>query len=452
MSGMDNYSLLTTKFGQLAPLLIGEKSLFTPRFWDRTNIHVVTEDQVYQPRNSSDVSLGGTVRFVLPKRATLIGPLLLQTPLAPAVPNAAPPGGRGAYVNNLGDQIIRQVTIRYGSHHLQSYFGEAAQICRRVAYNEIQEECRDELTLGNRRQADLVQETERADFFDNGGIIYSPLDQLFFTEHFDEYWMPEALATEAEIIIDYQRAGRIAYTTQAAVPATAPQIDTTVGPTLRVRETTLTAPEKAERLNYFNADKGMLFHILDWETQLEVPFTSTGAANQTLRVNLDNLRLDLNEMFFLVRRAGPGVVAPGVSMDLDWSIDPLDSATNDGSQLVEAAFGNLDRAGIVNIDSFRLEANGSRLTNDIPSFINRTWQRKLYHEGATSRDFIFFVSPSLMPDNRKHVTGFLNTANLGKFELIINHSLPPRDFVIDVYAQSHNVIQMRRGDAVKSLK
>lgn len=449
MSAFDAYSVLTTKFGQLAPMLIGEKSLFTPRFWDRSNIHVTGEDQTYQPRGNTNPQFGEQARYVFPKRATLLGTPLIEWELTAGVgPGAAPLSA--AYVNNVGDHICATVTMRYGSHILQSYPGIVQQIVRRVECNEIDEDCRDELTLGNRRIGAGTLELERAQAFDqtagtfwaNGTTIYSPLDQLWFQHHFDEHWMPEAFATEAELEIDIAPIGRLVYTNAAATPPVTPP--TISASRMRIREITLTAPEKAERLNYFNSEKGCLTHFLDWETQRRVAITGTGAL-ATYRVPLDNIRLDINQLFFIVRKSG----AAAPSINVDWSCDPLENDSTAASLLVGAA---TNLGALMDIASFRFEANGSRLTNDIPAFINRTWMRKLYHSKATSNDFIFFYSPALIPDNKKHVTGFLNAANLGNLELVINANLPAVAYEVDVFVQSHNIIQMRRGDAVKSLK
>ena len=451
MSAFDAYSILTTKFGQLAPLLVGEASLFQPRFWDRSNIFVMAEDQTYTPATSATPSFGSEVRWILPKRATLLGCPMIEWTLAAA---GAAGANTAAYVNNVGDQILDTVTMRYGSHILQTYPGEVQQIYRRVSKHEVFEENRDELTLGNRRYAIRAQEDEREAFYRTGGVLYSPLDELWFTHHFDEHWMPEAFATEAELIVTVKPLARIVYTSDGAVPSH-PALPTITAAVLRVREITLTAPEKAQRLKYYNSAKGMLTHFLDTEVQARAARTITlaGAANQTFRVKLDNIRLDVAWLAFLVRKAGTGVGVPSVNQD--WSGDPLDSAAG---VVAHGGVSNAVETGtILPITTFRFEANGSRLTNDIPEKVNRCFQRMLYFKDSQSRDFIYFYSPAAIPDNRKHVTGFLNAANLGNLELVVTVPQPAGlgadlDVEIDVFSLSHNIMQMRRGDAVKSLK
>lgn len=452
MSTIDHHGILASKFGQLAPLLVSEKSIFNPRFWDRSNICVIDDSSIYTPMGNQLPQFGQSVRFVLPKRPTLVGPLMIEWVLSAA---ALPGLETAAYINNVGDAIARTVVMRYGGHVLQSYPGEFQQLVRRVSKHEVFEENRDQLTLGNRRYGANNGEAERAAAYEAGITLFTPLDELFFTHHFDEYWMPEALATEGEIEVTIADLARIVYSSTGIAPTVLPTLTSI---RLRCREVTLTAFEKADRLKQFNADKGMLTHMLDCETQLRTPITgSLGALVPPLPlveriIPLDNIRLDVGMLYFTVRKAATTDLP---SVNRDWNGDPLDSDNSAAAPLVTSVV----RAGthqgtIVPISSFRLEANGSRLTGDIPEFLNRTWHRSMYFKESQSKDFVYFLSFQALPDNRKHVTGFLNAANLGKLQLVI--TLP--DFLttapleVDVFTHSHNIIQVRRGDAVKSLK
>jgi hypothetical protein len=472
MSGLDPYSTLSTKFGQLAGLLIGKQSLFAPRVWDRSTIHVMDESNTYPTVGNVIPQWGQECRFVLPKRATLIGtPMVEWTLSAGAATNAA-------YVNNLGDQMLAEVTLRYGNHVLHSYTGESAQLYRRLTRHEVFESCRDELTLGNRRQGAANGEAERVAAYQTANLqVFSPLDELYFTHHFDEYWMPEAVGLEADIVIRLQTLARVVYTPQGAAPAGA--LPTITSCALRVREVTLTAPEKNGRLGLYQTQQGHLIKFLDTEldtnhvlvgTQAataQIPRTTAGLGNyqaggivytlgadREFRVPINNIRLDVHEFYFVVRSSNTNGDWP--SVENDWFGDPLDSvnpadATAPSSVTAANAF---NQACMFPITSFRLESSRQRLTGDIPELVNRAFMRMLYHKNAQPRDFVYFYSPAAIPDNRKHVTSFLNSANLGNLELVVTM----RDFPsnhnrrVDIFAMSHNIIQSKRGDVVKSLK
>jgi hypothetical protein len=109
---------------------------------------------------------------------------------------------------------------------------------------------------------------------------------------------------------------------------------------------------------------------------------------------------------------------------------------------------------IDNLRSFRLEANGKRLFDNDSDLRNRTWVRRLYHPDAQPRDPIYTKSFSAAPEDTKNTTSFANAANLGVLELVLTIPDYPvnQGRVVDVMCHSYNIIQSRRGDAVKSLK
>ena len=474
---MDYTAQLNTKFSQLGPLLIGPGSIFTPKHWNKSNINVIDETSVYTPVRAG-TTFGQTARFTQPKRATLQTEYLLEITLS-----ASTPAATAAYVNNLGDQILRRVVHRYGSAILHEYDGEYQQLWQRLTTNEVNEEGRNALTLGGLPlSVSGAGEAQRADALTNGLVLYVPLNRLWFSQHLDEAWMPEAYATEGELEITLQALDQLVYNAVVrpavggavpspfAAPGNQPTVD---GIRLITREVTLTVPEKLARLNYYETDRGLLTHFLDLERQPRVDLTGTGgAAPREFRIRLDNIRLDMQEIFFVVRR-GLGAATPvdEAAVDDPWSGDNLEAPTFDTSAfpatrvqsslgavyidtMLDDVVGVAGGAGTGGIVSYRLEANGKRLFDDQSELVGRAWVRRLYHPDAQARYPIYQISFSADPENTKNVYSFQNAANLGNLELVLTMQDFPADqaAVLDVWVHSHNIIQSRRGDVVKSLK
>lgn len=460
MSAIDGHAHISTKFGQLAPLLVGQASLFKPRGWNKTNVHVIDDSATYTPVGNNVAQFSGTARFVIPKRATLVGPLALEIDI-----NAGTFAGGandGAYVNCLGDQILNTVTVRYGAHILQSYPGEWQQVWRRITKHSNHEEGRNALVLGNLPPSVAVPgpEDDRRQAIINPqgtgvgtGILalVCPLDEIFFTFYMDQYWMPEAYAAELEIEIQLAALARIVYSDDGNNPfggaVGAPTINAL---RLRPREVILPAPEKLARLQEYESERGHLLKFLDLEHQRRVAITGTGTGvAREFRVRLDNIRLDISELVFMVRLGTDGLVNTNPGVDKDWAGDPLESDT--AISTVTGA----SVACITAINSFRLEANGKRLYDDMNDLINRAWVRPMYHPDAQIRDNIYVIPFAAIPEDRKNATGFTNASNLGNLELVLNitdWAAAAGDRLVDVFALSHNIIQSRRGDCVKSLK
>lgn len=468
MSQVDYTAQLSTKYSQLAPLLIGPASLFTPKFWNKSNIHVTDETSIYTPIRDG-TQFNGTVRFTQPKRATLTTEYLLEIVLSASVQIAGGPDlgsgaiGTGAYVNNLGDQLLQRVVHRYGSSVLHEYDGEYQQLWQRITTNEVDEEGRNALTLGALPlSVGGIPEFQRRTSLVDGVTVHVPLNRLWFSQHLDEAWMPEAFATEGEIEIQLQRLERVVYN---ALTATTPFVTppTIESIRLRAREITLTVPEKMNRLSFYETDRGNLTHFLDVERQASVVLAAGtgGAGNIERRVRLDNIRLDMQQIIFVVRR---GVSSPPVAneaaIDSDWSCDALqppvyDFADPSAPVAITSALGarRID-AMYDDLVSFRLEVNGKRIADDQNELVERAWVRKLYHLNSQARSPVYQISFSMQPENTKVVTGFQNAANLGNLELVLTlPDTPVADRrIVDVWVHSHNVMQQRRGDVVKSLK
>ena len=480
----DARAQLGTKYSQLSAMLIGQESVFTPQHWNKYNIHVTEETTVLSPTRDN-AEWGRKIVFTQPKRATGTMSYLLRLEIGSS---GSRTGGTGAglglvatgaaataaYVNNLGDQVCANVVHRYGSSILQEYTGEFAQIYQRVNVNEVNEEGRNALTLGGLPLAanNSVPEQQRHVALRDGLVLYVPLDRLWFCQNHDEMWMAEAYSTEGEIEIELARIEDVVYNAIAADPRPSPfnsalDIPPILSAQLIAREVTLTVPEKMARLEYYETDRGMLCRFLDIEHQARIFNGNGGAGNRELRVDLDNIRLDSVELYFMIRRVRGSVAntAHG-GIDEDYAGDNLQGPVFDFSTVATTGpvaqgsqLGGV--AGVQRIDmlddtlvNYRLEANGKRLYDNQNELVGRAWVRKFYHSDSQPRSPVHIISFSLYPSDTKNSTGFQNFANLGKATLVL--TLPDwatgESKQVDVFSHSNNIIVSRRGDVVKSLK
>lgn len=469
-------AILNTNFGQLTPLLVGPRSIFEQKGWSVTNLHVLDETTVLNPVRDN-TQWGETARFTQIKRASLhMGFVAKITIGASVLEGAGIADRRAAYVNNLGDQICRQITHRYGSTILHQYDGEYAQLYRRLCANEISDESRNALTLGGLplTVGAGIPEYQRRAALTDGFVLYVPLDRLWFAQNPDEAWMPEAYATEGEIEITLARLQEVVYNARVraglgstiSTPFTTAPTITSIE--LIAREVTLTQPEKTQRLLNYESEKGVLTHFLDVESQRSVQLTGTGTANvRDFYVALDNIRLDMQELWFIVRRGnGAGVPINQASLDTDWGGDKLQAPVYDFTALatggaparIGSVFDNVTPVFIDvlvdDVTSYWLEVNRKRLTEPQNDLLSRAWVRQLYHPNSQVRDPIYLISFSFAPEETKLVTGLQSAANIGKLELVIRMPDFPANQprVVDVWAHCHNVIQSKRGAVVKTLR
>ncbi len=469
-------AILNTNFGQLTPLLVGPNSIFTPKSWSVSNLHVLDETTVLSPVRDN-TQWGETARFTQIKRASLHMGFVVKVVIGASVLNGVGAANqRAAYCNNLGDQLLKRVTHRYGSTVLHQYDGEYAQLYRRLCQNEISEESRNALSLGGLPLTfgAGIPEYQRRAALIAGFTLYVPLDRLWFAQNPDEAWMPEAYATEGEIEITLAALNEVVYNAVArAAPGGAIATPFTTAPTITSieligREVTLTAPEKLQRLQHYESDKGLLTHFLDVESQRGITLTGTGTGNvRDFYVTLDNIRLDMQEIFFIVRRGlGAGVPTNQASLDSAWAGDKLQAPVYDFTPL--ATLGAPTRVGSIfdtvtpiyvdtmvdNIESYWLEVNRKRLTEPQNDLLGRCWVRQLYHPNSQVKDPIYAISFSFAPEETKLVAGLQSAANIGKLELVIRMLDFPADQprVVDVWAHVHNIIQSRRGAVVKTLR
>jgi len=473
---MDPYAKLQTNFGQLSALLIGPNSLFQPQSWSVSALHALDETSTFSPVRPNP-QWGETIRFTQIKRATLnLGYLLKIVISGSTLSGATLADRKAAYVNNLGDQIVRQVTHRYGSTILHQYDGEYAQLYRRLTTNEVNDEGRSALTLGGLplTVGAGIPEYQRRQALIDGVTVYVPLDRLWFAQNPDEAWMPEAYATEGEIEIQLARLQDVVYNAVArggaggtiASPFSVAPTITSVE--LVAREATLTIPEKNGRLRNYETDGGLLTHFLDVERQQNVQITGTGGSGlRNFTVELSNIRLDMQEIFFIVRRGlGAGVPTNQASLETDWGGDKLQApvydftglATGTAPTRVGSVLDNVTPIYIDtlvdDIDSYWLEVGGKQLYQPMNELVSRAWMRKMYHPDSQVKDPIYFVSFAFSPEETKVVTGLQNASNLNKLTLVIRMPDFPANQprVVDVWAHSHNIIQSKMGNVVKTLR
>ena len=432
-------TLVAAKQSQLAPVLIGQHSFFKPRGWEACQVFHMDENVPVQALDGVP-SFGSQVRFRINKNKTLVAKPLLETVLAPAVLN----GGRSAaYVKNLGDQILAQVQARYGTNVLQSYPGEFQYIWRRLSRNDVLIEGVNAQVLGG-LPVGGASETSRQTALTAGLTLFSPLEELYWWWNKDEYWMPEAHAQELELIITLAPLSQVVYSDNGTNPfATAPAITSC---RLISREVTLSAMEKRDRLARYETPDGVVVKFLDLERQENFRLAGTGAGGTAVyTIPLNNIRLDMAEMMFLVREDSMVAGQPGARNP--WASDALESGSTN-STVTGASIQT-----VVGITSFRLLSNGQEVHRSITDLFNRTEVRPNYHPEAQIGDFFYTLPFALYPEDRKNVTGLLPASNLGNLELEITMpgfaaASPKR---VDIYVHSHNVIQHRDGNAVRVL-
>ena len=126
-------------------------------------------------------------------------------------------GRSAAYVKNLGDHILSEVTFRYGSQIIQSYPGYWQAMWSRVSRHDNHLEGRHAQVLGNLPPG-APTETVRENALVNALTLICPLDELYWHHNRDEYWMPEAHALEGELVINLAALARLVYSDNGASP------------------------------------------------------------------------------------------------------------------------------------------------------------------------------------------------------------------------------------------
>lgn len=439
--------LIAGKYGQLAASLLGARSLYAPTGYNAlTPVH---QEDLARVTSSDGVtpSFGGSLRYPLIKNSTLIGPMHWKCTVSAAVNDT---GRRSAYVKNFGDQCISEITLRYASNILQSIPNRVwAPLWRRLCYHDNHIEGINANVLGGLPAGDAATEGIRENAVTAGLDIIVPLEELFFSHNRDEYWFSEAYSMEAEILLQISPLASLVYSDNGLTPfggvGTAPVLS---ADELRYREITLSAAEKENRLKGYMTQQGNVVKWLDIERQENVSFVGTGTGlNRVLNVPLNNFRMDLAEIIFLMRIDTDtlSATAPGVSKD--WAGDAMESTTTPSIITLASV------ACVLPVVSWELVANGKVIYQSQEELFNRTIVRHRYHPDSQISDAFYVIPFAEFPEDYKNATGHLSAQVLGKLELcitVLDWAATQRRR-IDVYAHSHNFIQSRAGGITKAL-
>lgn len=480
-----NAAMISGMQSVISNAIIGKNSLFairghtatTPVFIDPT-VFIFQTNGVINPTISQTRGGSSELVFALPKNSTLVGPCFLETVLTQGT-LAAPPA-LAEYQKNVGDRLCELVTLQYGNTQIQRYNSDFQVFFRRLCKNDVNIEATNVNVLGNLPPSTSATGTEAvlASAFTNpaGVTLTTPLEELVWVNRKDESWMPESLALEGQLRIQLAAWPDLIITStrDATAVAAFPTVTTC---RLRYFEYTLSAAEKENRLKIYKTPQGMIQKFLDLELQTGFVVQGSGAraayANTVVDplaaqadlivgpIQLNNLRLDMAELVFCVRRltnAAPadypleaGVIGAGYSGS--------QYESNPSLSLVWAA--QVNTAGPVGrsiqtevqIRSFSFAANGKTIFTSQPDLYNRSFVRKYFHPDAQVADPVYCIPLSFFPEDRTNATGHLSASVLGNLTLTIVLANPGANisYQVDVYSHSHNILQSRAGGITKAL-
>lgn len=442
---------LAARQSQFAGALLGALSPYGIQGWQATTPFHPDDTARVQSSDGSQPQFNGSVRYPLIKNSTLVGFPVFKVDVSAGVLG----GGiaSAAYVNNLGDQLVQSITLRYGSNILQTIPHHTWEIMwRRLTRHDNHLEPVLAQVLGGLPpggSTEAVRGSGAGGAVVTGLTLFVPLNELYFKHSKDQYWMPEAHALEAEIILQLAPLARLVYSDtggDAFAGGTAPALS---AGELFYQEITLSAAEKENRLKVYASEQGHVIKFLDLERQENFNLGSGGGTGlaRTVRVPLDNFRMDIAEILFVVRISSDTSSATAPAVDKDWAGDAMESSTT--ASIVTGA----SVACAIPITSFRLEANGKQIYQEQTEFFNRTEQRKRYHKDAQIADPFYMISFANFPEDRRNATGHISASVLGKLELVLTLTdwAVAQTLRVDCYAHSHNIMQHRSGGVTKAL-
>jgi hypothetical protein len=180
-------------------------------------------------------------------------------------------------------------------------------------------------------------------------------------------------------------------------------------------------------------------------------------------VPLNNLRMDMGEITFMIHRVGntnptqwageEGVISTSAAGGYGGSY----AESNPSCSILFPNYGPVVAAGSfatqVQVTSFTLTAAGKNLFTYQTDFHNKTHVRKFYHPDAQLADFVYTIPFARYVEDRANATGHMSASVLGNLALIINLPNPGNaiTYQCDVYVHSHNLMQSRAGGIVKAL-
>ena len=468
-------ALIAPKMSVIGNAIIGKNSLMMPRGYNATTpINTDNTVWIYQTNGVVAPTIGATrgtsseLVFALPKNSTLVGECYLENIMLGGTAGA---GVTCEYVKNAGDLLARDVTVQYGNTQLLRYDADLQVFFRRLCKNDVNIEDINSTVLGNLPPSTAAAGTEAVlrDAWLNGCTFITPLEELFWVHAKDEAWMPESLALEGQLRIQLAAWPDLMMTSTGtgAVPADVAVFPLVSSCKLRYIEYTLSAAEKQNRLAIYKTPEGLVQKFLDVETQLGIQWTglnvaraayALGANNLNAQalvdvtpIQLSNFRLDMAEIWFVVRRLSnsdtasypdeAGIIGPGFRGSRYES--------NQSNSLVTGA----PISTMVQIEEFSFNANGKTIFVAQSDLYNRTYVRKYYHPDAQVADPVYCIPLALFPEDRRNATGHLSASVLGNLTVNIRLRDPGNDIVyqIDFYDHSHNLLQSRAGSITKAL-
>lgn len=472
---------IAAQMSQLSSVILGTKSVYMYKGSQALAPSARNESNFLAPVNgvvNPPYTTGLKIVFSLPKTSTLIGKMWAEislsaaqtnpayTPAVPANPLANPQTAAVAavgtpqaeYVKNVGDLIFETILLRYGSTVLQQYDSEAQVFLRQLTKNNINLEYINVEVLGNLPPGGNTEQT-LIDALYQGVTLRHPVEHIWFTQHQDEHWMPEALALEGQLEFTLRALQDLIVTasgTNSVFTGGAAVLPGITDLRLRYQEITLSAAEKENRLRLYKSPEGMVNLFQDWEAQPAFRIAGTAAGGQlNFNVPLQNFRLDMVEVFFTVRIAeDTGAVAlPGYVYNADlrgWRGSRVESNTSTPSLLG----GGGGHIGVhFPIVSYKLTAGGKDLQNAIPELWSRTHVRKQYHADSQTGGGVYMISFAIYPEDTKNATGHASASVLGALALNLVVNNPGAHIVlqVDTWEKGYNVIQARAGGISKVL-
>jgi len=293
----------------------------------------------------------------------------------------------------------------------------------------------------------------------SGVRLRHPIEHMWFTQHQDSAWMPEAYALEGLLELTLRPLAQLIVTAtgdNTVFTGGAAVLPAITDLRLRYEEITLSAAEKENRLKIYRSPHGLVNLFQDIEAQPGFRIQGTGAGgNLNVQVPLQNFRLDMAEVIFTCRIAeDTGAVAlPGYvyKADLrDWRGSRCEANTQTASLL---AGGGGHLGVFYPIVDFRMTSGGKDLQNAIPELFARSYVRKKFHADAQTGGGVYHLSYAIYPEDTRNATGHASASVLGALNLNITLANPGASKVlqVDVWSKGYNLMQSRAGGISKAL-
>lgn len=444
MSSADATSFIGANYGPLVDLLVGTKSVFARRPYTMHSIYFEDFASRQIPTRNRDANFGDKLTFQINKTTSLVGQLVLEFVITPGTALAP---GDAVFVNDLGYNLIEHLQVRYQSHILQEFNGDIMHYKRRAWENTISDSCDSALRL-DRIAYGSANETAvlRANASGGGASfkVYADLTELIFAKYFDQLLQPEALAANIEIDITLRNLNELLVTNGTAINTIfpgganpAPKINSV---TMLPRLFELTAAEHASMLKQHSLGQGFVhkFHDYEFQKNVNIPVGVTEH-----RIVLNNLRLDMNNIFFWIRKQDSNTAPVRDRLSYDTSPSIITGA---------AVNGILSEVEADGLSSIKLEANGKTVVAEIDALFLRLKIGRRVHPRKENDCMYYEVPFAISTEQARDAMGHQNAANLNQKELILKFKAPTAEaYEVDIYAMSENFIQYKDGSVRKTL-